>query len=79
MPAKGWVLQDSDDGVATGHGSLQLYDRQVPVIVLPPGRTAHPALAAPDTTTIAMARIAPMLAEWLGVPPPSALQPSTSP
>jgi Type I phosphodiesterase / nucleotide pyrophosphatase len=78
MPAKGWVLEDSDDGVATGHGSLQLYDRQVPVIVLGPGRTAHAALTAPDTTTIAMARIAPMLAGWLGVPPPSALQPPTT-
>ncbi|HEX7842507.1 MAG TPA: alkaline phosphatase family protein [Kofleriaceae bacterium] len=73
MPAKGWVLEDSDDVVATGHGSLQPYDRLVPVILLPPGRTAHPALSGPDPTTIEMGRIATVLARWLGVPPPSSL------
>src|SRR5262249_29658955 len=62
LPAKGWVLEDADEAIATGHGSLHPYDRQVPVIVLPPGRTPHAALTAPDATTIAMARIAPMLA-----------------
>jgi hypothetical protein len=73
MPARGWVLEDSEEIVATGHGSLQPYDRLVPVIVLPPGRIAHPALAGPDQTPIEMARIATVLARWLGVPPPSSL------
>ena len=73
LPAKGWVLQEADDPVATGHGSLQAYDRQVPVIVLPPGRTAHAALVAPDAAPLEMTRIAPMLAGWLGVPPPTSL------
>lgn len=74
-PARGWVLEDGDDGIATGHGSLHPYDRQVPVILLPPGRSAHAALTAPDDALIPMARIAPMLAGWLGVPPPSSLRP----
>lgn len=71
MPARGWVLEEGDEVVATGHGSLQPYDRQVPVIVLAPGRTAHAAAIAPDATTVPMQQIAPMLAGWLGVPPPS--------
>jgi hypothetical protein len=74
IPARGWVLEDSDEGIATGHGSLQPYDREVPVIMLPPGRTTHAALAGPDPTVIDMARIATVLAGWLGVPPPSALR-----
>lgn len=74
MPARGWVLEDGEETIATGHGSLQDYDRQVPVIMLPPGRTAHAALARPDATTVEMARISTVLAGWLGVPPPSALR-----
>lgn len=74
LPAKGWVLEDADENVATGHGSLQTYDRQVPVIVLPPGRRVHAPRTGPDATIVPMVRIAPMLAAWLGVPPPSALR-----
>ena len=74
MPAKGWVLEEGDELVATGHGSLQPYDRQVPVIVLSPGRAVHAALTGPDATTIPMVRIAPVLAGWLGVPPPTSLR-----
>jgi len=73
MPASGWVMQDADEPIATGHGSLQPYDRLVPVIMLAPGRTPHAALAGPDATTIPMARIATVLARWLGVTPPPAL------
>ena len=73
MPARGWVLEEGDERVATGHGSLQPYDRQVPVIVLAPGRTAHAAPRAPDAGALPMQQIAPMLASWLGVPPPSSL------
>jgi hypothetical protein len=71
LPARGWVLQEADEVVATSHGSLQPYDRQVPVIVLPPGRAAHAAASAPAATPVPMQQIAPMLAGWLGVPPPS--------
>jgi hypothetical protein len=73
LPAKGWVVQDSDDAVASGHGSLQPYDRLVPVIMLAPGRAPHAALARPDGATIQMVRIATILARWLGVTPPGTL------
>lgn len=43
-PAPGWIIEDADEPYATGHGSLNDYDRNVPVIVLPWGRTKH----APD-------------------------------
>jgi hypothetical protein len=72
VPAPGWILIEPDDPAATSHGSMQLYDRQVPVILLPPGRTPHAAPTAPDTT-IPMTRIATILARWLGVSPPSSL------
>jgi hypothetical protein len=50
------------------------YDRRVPVLVLPPGRARHSALAAPETAMIPMTRIATMLARWLGVMPPASLR-----
>jgi hypothetical protein len=74
LPARGWVLQDSEDGLATGHGSMQPYDRLVPVIMLAPGRVPHAAPAKPDDTTIQMVRIATVLARWLGVTPPTSLR-----
>jgi hypothetical protein len=74
LPARGWVVQDADDAVATSHGSMQPYDRLVPVIMLPPGRVPHAALARPDDATIQMVRIATVLARWLGVTPPSSLR-----
>jgi hypothetical protein len=77
-PAKGWVLEESEEEIATGHGSVQPYDRLVPVIVLPPGRAAHAALTGPDATAIPMQRIAAMLTGWLGVPPPSSLPPQAT-
>jgi hypothetical protein len=73
LPAPGWVLQDADENVATGHGSLQPYDRLVPMIMLPPGRTSHPALTRPDDATVQIVRVATVLARWLGVTPPSSL------
>lgn len=73
LPAKGWVIWDAVSGVATGHRSMQPYDRLVPLIMLPPGRTPHAALAKPDDTTIQLVRVATILARWLGVPPPSSL------
>jgi hypothetical protein len=73
LPARGWILQESDEGLATSHGSMHAYDREVPVIIVPPGRTPHAAATAPDGTTIQMVRIATMLARWLGITPPSSL------
>jgi Type I phosphodiesterase / nucleotide pyrophosphatase len=74
LPAKGWVIEDADDRIATTHGSAQPYDRHVPVIVLAPGRRTHEALRAPSGAPMPMAQIAGTLAGWLGVQPPSALR-----
>jgi hypothetical protein len=73
IPARGWVLEAADERVATSHGSLQPYDRLVPIIMLPPGRVPHAALAGPDGATVQMVRVATILARWLGVTPPSSL------
>lgn len=74
LPAPGWIVQSSDAAIATSHGSLQPYDRLVPVIMLPPGRVPHAALTRPDGTTIQLVRVATILARWLGVTPPSSLR-----
>jgi hypothetical protein len=73
LPARGWILDERDEPLATAHGSLHDYDREVPVIMLAPGRTPHEPQAAPSNTTIQMVRIAAVVARWLGVTPPSAL------
>ncbi|MDB4956245.1 MAG: type phosphodiesterase/nucleotide pyrophosphatase [Myxococcales bacterium] len=73
MPAKGWIMETEDEPVATAHGSMNDYDRLVPVILIPPGRHAHDPQTAPATDEIDMVRIAPILAGWLGVPAPSQL------
>lgn len=74
LPAKGWILQDDDEPLATAHGSLYDYDRQVPVILLPPGRTPHPAQTAPAAGELDMRLIAPLLARWLDVAAPNAVR-----
>ena len=66
-------MEERDERLATAHGSLYDYDRDVPVIVLPPGRLAHAPLASPSTTTMPMTDISPLLARWLGVTPPALL------
>jgi hypothetical protein len=43
-PAAGWILEDDDEPYATGHGSLNDYDRNVPLIIVPFTHTPH----APD-------------------------------
>ncbi len=73
IPRPGWTIGSVEEPHATAHGSLNDYDRQVPVIMLEPGRTPHAALTAPDDTTIQMVRIATVIARWLGIPPPSTL------
>lgn len=72
LPRRGWIIDDSDQ-LATAHGSLHAYDREVPVILLPPGRAAHAPLAAPSASPFPMTRVAPLVAGWLGVAPPPSL------
>lgn len=72
LPARGWIFQ-GDEAVATGHGSLHRYDRQVPVILLPPGRVSHAARTGPDKIEIEMSEITGVIASWLGVAPPTTL------
>lgn len=69
----GWIVGASDERHATAHGSLDAYDREVPVILVPPGRTPHAALAQPSGPMMPMIRIAPILASWLGITPPAKL------
>ncbi len=73
LPRPGWILSDADEPVATAHGSWNLYDREVPVIMLPFGRTPHARATGASHTTIQMVRIATVLAGWLGVTPPTNL------
>jgi peptidoglycan/xylan/chitin deacetylase (PgdA/CDA1 family) len=71
-PAAGWVIEEEDERLATAHGSLHDYDRNVPVILLPFGRASH----APQTTPgaeMSLVEVAPILARWLGVTAPTAL------
>jgi hypothetical protein len=73
LPKPNWIMQERDELQATAHGSLHDYDRNVPVILLAPGRVAHAPLASPSSTMIPMTEISTLLARWLGVTPPIAL------
>jgi predicted AlkP superfamily pyrophosphatase or phosphodiesterase len=66
LPARGWIMDTEDDPAATAHGSLHDYDREVPLIVLPPGRTKHAPQDRPSDRTD-MRGVAPLVASWLGV------------
>jgi Type I phosphodiesterase / nucleotide pyrophosphatase len=79
LPAKGWILEDASERIATNHGSMQPYDRLVPVLLAPPGRRPHAALRKPSAEPMPMTDIATLLARWLGVTPPMELpRPATS-
>jgi hypothetical protein len=69
LPKRHWMIYGRAEPTASAHGSLHDYDREVPVIVLAPGRRPHVAQTTPTTTTIQMARIAPLIARWLGISP----------
>ncbi|HUS30418.1 MAG TPA: alkaline phosphatase family protein [Kofleriaceae bacterium] len=69
IPARGWILEGADDHYATAHGSLNDYDRDVPVLLLPFGRTPHTPDAKPRDQ-IGLEEIAPLVSAWLGVAPP---------
>jgi predicted AlkP superfamily pyrophosphatase or phosphodiesterase len=72
-PARNWIIHSGREPHATAHGSIHDYDREVPFITLPPGRTPHAPLAAPSQAKIYMVRVAAVLARWLGVTPPPSL------
>jgi type I phosphodiesterase/nucleotide pyrophosphatase len=74
IPRAGWIVGPGEEPHATAHGSLNAYDQEVPLILLPPGRTPHAALERPSETTVPMIQIAPMLASWLGITPPATLR-----
>jgi Type I phosphodiesterase / nucleotide pyrophosphatase len=73
MPKRNWTFEERDERVATAHGSLHDYDREVPLILLAPDRKPHEPATAPSGTTIPMQRIAPIIAHWLGVKSPTEL------
>jgi predicted AlkP superfamily pyrophosphatase or phosphodiesterase len=73
MPRKGWIFEKETERMATSHGSWHDYDREVPVIMLAPGRKPHEPLAKPSAAMIQMVRISTLLARWLGVTPPVAM------
>ncbi len=72
-PAPGWIIDEDEERRATGHRSLNEYDRKVPVILMPVGRTPHAPLTAPSGT-MPMTDVAPLVAGWLGVPAPATLR-----
>lgn len=72
LPSEGTVLHESDEAVATHHGSQWSYDRLVPVLVVAPGWLHSdlpilPASARP-VRSVAMTQMAPTAAMWLGLP-----------
>ena len=74
LPAAGWIIDYKRFRYATAHGSLHRYDREVPVLLVPPGRGPARATAAPaPTTTIPMTEIATIVSGWLGITPPNQL------
>ena len=66
------VLVDAGP-LAAGHGSVYEYDREVPLILAPPGRAPHAPLAAPAEAKLSMTRVSDLLAQWLGVAAPRTL------
>jgi len=73
MPARGWLVHERVEPVAASHGSLYEHDREVPLLLIPPGRAPHAPLTAPASPRLPMARVSSILAQWLGVPAPQTL------
>lgn len=72
VPKSGWITEERDERLATAHGSPHAYDREVPVILLPPGRRTHEPLTAPSST-MPIEDIAALVARWLDVSAPASL------
>jgi predicted AlkP superfamily pyrophosphatase or phosphodiesterase len=73
MPARGWELHERGDVVATAHGSIYDYDREVPLLLAPPGRKPHAPLAAASGAKIPMTQVNAIVSKWLGVAAPQTL------
>jgi predicted AlkP superfamily pyrophosphatase or phosphodiesterase len=73
LPARGWLTQERAEPLAASHGSIYEYDREVPLLLVPPGRSPHAPLTTPSDTRIPMTRVSLILAKWLGVAPPQKL------
>jgi len=72
LPANGWIMEEDDERLATAHGSLNDYDRNVPVVLLPFDRKPHAPVAEPGPE-LSLTEIAPLIASWLGVQSPTQL------
>lgn len=66
-PAAGTMLHKADWVDAVSHGSLNAYDREVPIVVLATG--VEPGT---DPEVVSPLRVAPTLAALLGITPPAA-------
>ena len=66
-PAPGTILHKADWIDAVAHGSLNAYDREVPLIVV--ARGVEPGV---DATVVSPLQVAPTLAALLGITPPAA-------
>ena len=73
LPAAGWIFEEETERYATAHGSLEDHDRNVPVLVLPFGRTPHAPATAPAADVMPLTEVAPLVASWLGVSTPMQL------
>lgn len=71
--AEGWLFETEDEPMAASHGSPHDYDRLVPVVMLPAGRTAHAPAAGPDGEIVPIEQISGIVAGWLGVTAPNRL------
>jgi hypothetical protein len=67
LPNHGFIWEEEHERLATAHGSFHPYDRDVPVILLEPGRQMHGPLEKPSVSFVPMRLIAGILAGWLGV------------
>lgn len=72
LPKRGWILEEEKDPMATSHGTLYEYDREVPVLTLPFGRKPHAPATAPGAR-ISMRKVSTIVASWLNVPIPRQL------
>jgi hypothetical protein len=66
LPARGYIMDTEGEPAATAHGSIHDYDRQVPLLILPPGRTKHAPATEPERIIVDERTVAPLLAKWLG-------------
>jgi hypothetical protein len=64
LPARGWIIEEEQERLATSHGSLNDYDRNVPLVLLPFDRKPHAPQATPGAE-IPITDVAPMLRQWL--------------